>query len=258
MTALAVLAVAAAVAYVTAAVHLCLRGDFWPATRVFAFCGGAVSVAAAALAPLPGGAFTVHMGQHVLLGMVAPLLFVLGRPVTLAFRALRPGSPRRLLLRLVHSRPAGWLVFPPVAALLDVGGLWVLYRTPLFAATHEHPWLHALVHFHVLVAGILFTASVLQLDPLRRRYGLVLRGVTLVAASAAHGVLAKTLYLSAPPHVSFADVPRGAELMYYGGDVVEIALAVVLALGWYAEAGRRYRAAGSQPAAAGSVTAGRR
>ncbi|MET9833669.1 hypothetical protein ABZ078_31185 [Streptomyces sp. NPDC006385] len=37
------------------------------------------------------------------------------------------------------------LVFPPPAALLDVGGLWLLYRTGLFAAMRHEPWLHAAV-----------------------------------------------------------------------------------------------------------------
>lgn len=248
MSALAVAVLLAVAGYAAAAWRLLSRGDLWPPARMLAFLGGGLAVTAAA--PI-GGGFTAHMTQHLLIGMLAPLLFVLGRPVTLAFRALRPGRARRGLLRVVRSGPAGWLVFPPVAALLDVGGLWVLYRTPLFAATHRYEWLHALVHLHVLIAGTLFTTAVLQLEPLRRRYGLVLRGTTLVLAGAAHAVLAKLLYLDGP---SFA---RGAELMYYGGDAVELALAVAMAAAWYRASGRRYRAC-SQPAAAGSVTGDRR
>jgi hypothetical protein len=56
-----------------------------------------------------------------------------------------------------------------LAALLDTGGLWVLYRTRLFAATDDRPWLHAAVHAHVFATGLIFTAAVCQLDPVRRR-----------------------------------------------------------------------------------------
>ncbi|MFD9445342.1 hypothetical protein ACFWBR_40065 [Streptomyces sp. NPDC060006] len=36
----------------------------------------------------------------------------------------------------------------------------------------------------------------------------------------------------------YADLHGGAPLMYYGGDVVEAALAVVLGMGWYTAGGR--------------------
>ena len=44
-----------------------------------------------------------------------------------------------------------------------------------------------------------------------------------------------------PPGTSFAaaDLRAGAQLMYYGGDVVEVFLALVLAVQWYATTGRR-------------------
>jgi putative membrane protein len=214
----------------------------------------------AALVPLPGGEFTAHMGQHLLVGMAVPLLLVLGRPVTLGLRALPAGRGRRAVLAVLHSRPVGWLVFPPIAALLDVGGLWVLYATPLFADTHERPWLHAVVHLHVLGAGVLFTVAVCQVDPLRRRYSLPLRAASLVVAGAAHAVLAKTLYGAPPSGTDFSgtDLHAGAELMYYGGDLVEIGLAAVVALQWYAAGGRALARAQrrAEPSASGAAAPG--
>jgi putative membrane protein len=66
-----------------------------------------------------------------------------------------------------------------------------------------------------------------------------------VAAGAAHAVLAKTMWVTPPPGTGFqaGDVHSAAELMYYGGDVVEIALAAILALRWYAAGGRVARRA---------------
>ncbi|MFK8906928.1 cytochrome c oxidase assembly protein [Streptomyces sp. YS-3] len=243
-----VLALAAAAGYLLAARRLRRRGDAWPWVRDASFTTGQGSLVVVALVPLPGGEFTAHMVQHLVIGMVAPLLMVLGRPVTLALRALPAGRARRGLLAVVRSRPLGPLFLPPVAAVLDVGGLWLLYRTGLFARLHDHPWLHAAVSTHVLAAGLLFTFTLCQLDPVRHRYGLPLRAATLVAAATAHAVLAKTLYGTSPPGTAFPahDLARAAEAMYYGGDLVEIALAVVLARRWYTAAGRLLPA-GSSP-----------
>jgi putative membrane protein len=133
------------------------------------------------------------------------------------------------------------LVCPPAAALLDVGGLWLLYRTRLFAETEHNAFLHAVVHAHVVAAGLLFSFAVCQLDPVRRRWSLAVRGGALLAAGAAHAVLARLLYASPPPGTAFTgdDLHTGARLMYYGGDLVEAALAVALGVAWYTTRERR-------------------
>ncbi|WP_190191986.1 cytochrome c oxidase assembly protein [Streptomyces minutiscleroticus] len=247
---LALAATAAVVAYVAAAVRLRRRGDAWPRPRDASFAAGGAGLAYASTAPLPGGPFTAHMAQHLVVAMAAPLLLVLARPLTLVLRTLPPGPVRRGLLAAAHSRPAAWLLFPPLAAVLDVGGLWLLYRTGLSAAARHDPLLGAAVHAHVLAAGLLFTAAVCQLDPVRRRWSVRWRGAALLAAGAGHAVLAKTLYAAPPPGtaVAAADLHAGARLMYYGGDLVEAALAAVIAARWYAATGRAHRRRG-RPAA---------
>ncbi|MFE1464114.1 cytochrome c oxidase assembly protein [Streptomyces nigra] len=241
----ALAALAVVVCYVLAARRLRRRGDAWPRRRDLSFAAGGAAAAWAWVGPLPGGPFTGHMTQHVVLGMAAPLLLVTARPLTLALRALPAGGVRRSLLALTRVRAAGWLTFPPFAALWDVGGLWLLYRTGLFGQTAHRPALHLLVHFHVLAAGTLFAFAVCGLDPVRRRWSAALRGGTLLVAGAAHGVLAKTLYAAPPPglDVAVADLRTGARVMYYGGDLVALATAVVVGAGWYAARGRALRAA---------------
>ncbi|OEJ35150.1 cytochrome c oxidase assembly protein [Streptomyces subrutilus] len=238
--AVAVAALFAATVYMVGSRRLRRRGDLWPRWRDASFSVGGAGVVWAATGPLPGGPYTAHMVQHLIVGMAAPLLLVLARPLTLALRTLAPGPARRGLLALSRSRPVRWLVFPPSAALLDIGGLWLLYRTPLFATIRHEPWPHALVHAHVLAAGLLFSFAVCQLDPVRRRWGVGVRGVTLLAVGAAHGVLAKTLYAVPPPGTAFspADLRTGAQVMYYGGDLVEAALAAVVSASWYQATGR--------------------
>jgi|SRR5690606_4400105 len=234
--------VLAAAAYLRAAASLRRRGDTWPRRRDVAFAAGGFAFLAALLVPVPGGPFTAHMAQHVVLAMAAPLLLVLGRPVTLMLR-VAPSSVRRGVLAVAHSRAAVVLLFPPLAAVLDVGGLWLLYRTSLASATHHDEWLRSAVQLHVVLAGLLFTFVVCQLDPVRRRWNVVWRGLTLLGAGAAHAILAKTLYAWPPPGTNFtaADVQGGAQIMYYGGDLVELALAAALARQWYVRSGRARR-----------------
>jgi putative membrane protein len=200
---------AAAVAYPLAAA----RTGSWPLVRTAAWLAG---LAAAAI----GVSVPDHVTGHLLLGMLAPLLLVRSAPVTLALRAL-PVAEARRLSRVLRSRPARVLTAPAVAAVLDIGGLWLIFTTDL----HEHP----LTQLHVLGAGYLFTAAIVGVDPSPHRARLGTRAAVLVLASAAHGVLAKHLYESDPD---------AAMLMYYGGDVIEVALAVLLGREWLSAAWR--------------------
>ncbi|MGW0337376.1 cytochrome c oxidase assembly protein [Streptomyces sp. NPDC003011] len=249
-------AVLAAVGYLLAARRLRGRGDTWPWPRDAAFTAGSGALAWATLAEPPGGPFTAHMTQHLTAGMAAPLLLVLARPLTLALRTLPPGRVRRGLLATAHARPARLLLFPPLAALVDIGGLWLLYRTGLFAALHDQPPLYALVHAHVTAAGLWFTFTVCQLDPVRRRWSLAVRATTLLGVGTLHAVLAKSLYATAPPGTAFApgDLHTGAQLMYYGGDLAELALAGTLAVQWYTATGRAHARRLRDPASAAAAT----
>ncbi|MFE0106051.1 cytochrome c oxidase assembly protein [Streptomyces sp. NPDC059009] len=180
--------------------------------------------------------FTAHMAAHVAAGMVAPLLFALARPVTLTLRALPVGARRRLMA-VTRSWPLTVLLFPPVAAAVDIGGLWLLYRAPLPPGIHHTP----LLHVHLFAAGTLFTFSVLALDPLRHRAALPLRTAALLGAATAHTVLAKQLYAEGPPGTAYTttDLHLAGRVMYYAGDMVEIALALVVAHQWYRARERR-------------------
>ncbi|MER7174843.1 cytochrome c oxidase assembly protein [Streptomyces mesophilus] len=238
--ALGLMVVVCCLAYARAAARLRARGDEWSPVRTASFCaGGAVIVAALAAPWHEGPPFTGHMAAHLALGMIAPVLLAPGRPVTLALRALPVGA-RRGLLVCVRSRAAALLMWPPFAALVHTASLWALYRTPVLAAVHHRPWAHLLVSVHLLLSGLLFTFAVLAFEPVRHRTGHVLRAGVLLAASAAHGVLAKSLYATGPPGTAYRpeDLQAGSHLMYYGGDLTGIALALLLAHQWYASGGR--------------------
>lgn len=173
--------------------------------------------------------------QHLLLGMVVPLLLVLASPVTLLLRSL-PGSAVRLMARALRSTPARLLAHPVSALLLNVGAMYLLYLTPLFAMTLSSAFLHVLVHWHFLAAGCLFTWVVLAgPDPAPHAPGPWVRLGVLFAAMAAHATLGKLMYGFGWPRgtpYGLEEIQAAAKLMYYGGDLAELLLLIVLFVRW--------------------------
>jgi putative membrane protein len=226
---LAAAVVLPALAYIRAVAARRAVGRSWPRWRTVVFVAGLV-VVAVVVSPA-GRAFAhgddrTHMAGHLLLGMIAPIALVLAAPGTLLLGAL-PLAARRPAAVVLRSRALHLLTHPAVAAVLDIGGLYLLFLTPLSGAAAANPLVGHLVDVHVLLAGCLFTWSLIGPDPAPRRPSIATRAVVLVLAGAAHGHLAKLLLVR-------GDVsPGAAELMYYGGDVVEILLAVALFGAWY-------------------------
>lgn len=232
------LLVLAGVAYLVGVGRLGSRA--WPPHRTASWLAGLAAAGAATVGPLASAGhhdFRAHMVGHLLLGMAAPLLLVRAAPVTLLLRALPSGAARRVS-RVLRWAVVRWLTEPLVAATLDLGGLWVLYRTDLLALIRHHELGHAAVHLHVLVAGCLFAFAVVGVDPNPHRRGFTHRGVVLVLAVAVHAVLAKSIYADPPAGVGVAAARSAGLLMYYGGDVVELAMIVVLWADWYRRHGR--------------------
>ncbi|MBP2367123.1 cytochrome c oxidase assembly protein [Pseudonocardia parietis] len=221
--------------YLLGVLRLRRRGISWPPGRAVSWILGAGTVGVALAGPIAQRAhhdFAGHMLVHVLLGMLGPLLMVLGSPVALALRVL-PVRAARAVSRVLGSAPAAVLTNPVVAGLLNIGGLWVLYRTGLYQAMHTDPAVHALVHAHVFAAGYLFSFAVLgRPDPAPHRPAPHWRAAALVGAIAAHNVLAKSLYADPPAGVPPEQAQAGAQLMYYAGAPVELLLIVLLCRSW--------------------------
>jgi len=232
---------AALAGYGTGLHRLRRRGVRWPVTRVAAMLAGSLCVAAAVLPPIArhDELFPAHAGQHLLLGMAAPAFLALSGPVTLALRTL-PRRSRRVLLRLLHSFPGAVLAAPATAVVLDLGGLYALYLTGLYQAAEHDDLVHAAVHVHMFLVGCLLSWAVIGIDPVRRRPGTGVRLTVLIIAAAGHDTLAKLIYardLSAGGG-SIASRHTGAELMYYGGTVIEVAFAAFVMAQWYLASGR--------------------
>ncbi|MDK1328205.1 cytochrome c oxidase assembly protein [Arthrobacter sp. zg-Y1143] len=226
-------AVAALVAYWAGA--LSPRSGSWPWYRTLCFTLGVGAVLVTVLNPLAELAhtdFAILSFSHLLAGMVSPLLLVLSRPFTLALRSLDV-FPARRLSRLLRSRFVRFLAFPVTAAVLNTGGMFLMFRTPLLQAMQESMPVHWLVTFHLLAAGYLFTATIIGRDPSPHRAGYRLRAIVLVLSIAAHNILAKGIYADPPPGVSAAAAEQGALVMYYGGAVLELVLVLLLCRQWF-------------------------
>jgi putative membrane protein len=177
--------------------------------------------------------FGVHMAQHLLLAMLAPTALVLGAPVTVALRGLPP-APARLLVRALRSPPAQALAHPVTALVLSSGGLVALYFTPLYAATTTNQSLHALVHLHLAASGYLFAWAIAGPDPAPRRPTVRTRLIILGAAVAVHASVAQLLFAGLLVQVRepVTQMQAAGNLMYFGGDVAELLLAVALLATW--------------------------
>lgn len=181
--------------YICGVVVLTRRGDKWPIGRTFAF-GIAVSLSDFATSGGVGVyahfAFSYHMLGHMILGMIAPIGFVLSAPLTLALRTLPQGRTpdergvRGTLLAIIHSRYSVIITNPVVALALFDGSLFALYMTPLFGKLMQSHGGHFLMDIHFLLAGYLFFYVIIGIDPNPRKIPYIVRIIVLFAAMSIH------------------------------------------------------------------------
>ncbi|WP_307089824.1 cytochrome c oxidase assembly protein [Sphingomonas faeni] len=215
----------------------------WSRWRTAAWGAGAAVLALGLMPqylPFPAGDFRQHMLQHMLLGMLAPLGLVMAAPITLTLRTA-PAPFGRAIVRVLRWRPIRLWANPVTALVLNLGGMAGLYFTPLYMAMMTHAVLHYLVHFHFVAAGCLYVWVIAGPDPAPHRLSVPARLVVLGAAVVIHAIMAQMLYagwfvtIPVPPH----QLRRGAELMYYGGDITEMLLALAMVSSWRPR-GRRF------------------
>nr|WP_233427831.1 cytochrome c oxidase assembly protein [Actinokineospora spheciospongiae] len=164
--------------YLRGFLRLRKRGITWPAGRLVAWLAGCFVIlfaTSSGFGRYSPAMFSVHMETHMMLSMLAPVLLVLGAPVTLAMRALPPAGrdnppgPREWLLAAVHSPVSRLLTNPIVALVLFVGSFYGLYLSGLFDSAVEEHWAHLVMNAHFLVVGYVFYWPVIGVDPAPRR-----------------------------------------------------------------------------------------
>ncbi|QLQ37107.1 cytochrome c oxidase assembly protein [Micromonospora robiginosa] len=237
--------------------RLRLRGDRWPVLRTVAFLGpglgGIALVTVSGLGAYDTALVSVHMVQHMVLSMVAPIFLALGAPVTLALRTL-PVRPRKRLLAVVHSRVARVYSFPLVAFAIFVANPFVLYFTNLYEFTLRHEWAHELVHAHFIMTGCVFFWPLLGLDPLPGRWPYPARALLMLLSVPFHTVLGLTIMQSTTLlggdwypslHLAWSD-PRNDQvvaggILWAGGEFVSVTMLAVLVVQWIKQSEREAR-----------------
>ena len=237
--------------------RLRLRGDRWPVLRTVAFLGpglgGIAAVTVSGFGAYDTALLSVHMVQHMVLSMIAPIFLALGAPVTLALRTL-PVRPRKRLLAVVHSRVARVYTFPLVAFAIFVANPFVLYFTNLYEFTLRHEWAHELVHAHFIMTGCVFFWPLLGLDPLPGRWPYPARALLMLLSVPFHTVLGLTIMQSTTllggdwyPSLNLAwSDPRNDQVvaggvLWAGGEFVSVTMLAVLVVQWIKQSEREAR-----------------
>nr|WP_225311274.1 cytochrome c oxidase assembly protein [Microbispora cellulosiformans] len=273
----AVLAAALAGLYGAGVMRLARRGDKWPVGRTVSWYLGVVILVLSTQSGIARYApvlFSVHMTEHMILSMLVPIFFVLGAPVTLALRALKPAvrrgdrGPREWITVILHSRVMKFVSHPAIATAIFVVSTFALYFTPLFAAAMEEHLGHIAMTTHFLLSGSLFFWVIIGVDPAPHKlphagrllllmvtmpfhafFGIALMSMGTVLAGAYYDQLGRTWGAS-----SLADQQTGGGIAWGFGEIPT--LIVLLALGfqwWRADervarrADRRADAAAAKP-----------
>ena len=233
------------------------RGDRWPVSRTLLFLIG--GIAPMALVTIGGiGVYddqmlSVHMIQHMVLGMISPIFLALGAPVTLALRTL-PARPRRLLIAVLHSRVAKVLAFPLVSFALYIATPFALYFSGLYQLTLEHEWVHNLTHVHFIIVGCLFFWPLIGLDPLPGKWPYPARALLMLISTPFHAVLGLTIMqastligggyypsLHQPYADPFTDQRLAGGILWAGGEVVSVTMLAALVVQWMRSSDRESR-----------------
>jgi putative copper resistance protein D len=181
--------------YLRGVVRLRRRGDSWPVGRTISWALGCLSVLMATSSGIGRYAvaqFSIHMISHMLLGMLAPILLVLGGPITLLLRTAKPAGPqgvpgiREMVTALVHSRFTRFITHPVVVLALFVGSFYALYFTGLFDVMISSHLGHLIMIGHFLVVGYLYYWVIIGVDPAPRRLTYPAKLAVLLAAMPFH------------------------------------------------------------------------
>jgi putative copper resistance protein D len=236
--------------YLYGAGRLRARGDAWSWGRVAAWLAGELVLVVALCSGLEAvdtRLFGVHMVQHMLLSMVAPVFLALGAPITLALRVL-PVGPRKRLLSVLHSRVLKVVTFPAVPWLLFIGSPFALYFTGWYGATLESPTWHLLMHVHFVLMGSLFFWPLIGVDPVPGKVSHPFRILLLFATMPFHAFLGVAIMsvesngtgLLSPEHylplIGRADAvfqqQVGGGLIWASGDLVGLLFIGVAVVQW--------------------------
>lgn len=262
----AVIAAVLAGLYGAGVYRLVRRGDKWSWGRTASwFTGVAILVVAtqSGMARYAKVVFSVHMTEHMTLSMVVPIFLVLGGPVTLALRALKPAAkrgdrgPREWLTTILHSRFVGVVGHPAIATAIFIASTYALYFTPLFAAAMEEHIGHIVMTLHFLLSGSLFFWVIIGVDPAPHKLPYVGRLLVLFVTMPFHAFFGIALMMMGTVLASdyyeqlgrtwggtlLADQSNGGAIAWGFGEIPTLIVLLAIAMQWYQDEDRQARRA---------------
>jgi putative membrane protein len=230
------------------------RGAAAPRWHIASFFAGWLVLAIAQLSPIHkiGSAlFSVHMGQHELLMLIAAPLLAIGRPLVIFIWAL-PQAGREavggFLKRPRVVRIWSLISLPLSVWILHGAMLWVWHIPVLFEAALRDQAIHVLQHAMFLATAALFWWTLIHGRYGRLAYGLsVLYVFTTAVHSGALGAL-----ITIADRVWYPNYSRGAAglsgledqqlaglIMWIPAGVVFLVIGLALFAAWLGESERR-------------------
>lgn len=202
------------------------RGGTWPIANTLWWVGGCVLLlftSSSALGKYMAAQFSVHMTAHMLYSMGIPVMLVLGGPVTLALRALKPagknGLPgiREWLVVFINNPVSRFLTHPVVATVQFVAGFYLLYMTPLYDFLADEHAGHLFMNIHFLISGYIFYWVIIGVDAAPQQISPAVKMVTLMGSLPFHAWFGVSLMQSqqvlAKEYYSTLDLPWAVNLL---------------------------------------------
>ena len=240
--------------YLAGVLRMRSRGDRWPIHRTVFWVLGVLMLVWVTCGPInlyQDYLFSVHMLGHMMLSMAIPLLLVSGAPITLALRAIHKRDDgtrggREWIMWAVHSPFSRIITHPFVAAGIFIGSLWAFYFTDIVRwVMYEHLG-HEWMIIHFLLAGYLFTMSLVGIDPVPYRLPYPGRLITLIAIMAMHAFFGIAIMMQEGLMVAewFGSMARpwgptpmedqyiGGGIAWSVGEIPTVIVAITVAIQW--------------------------
>lgn len=252
---LGIVVLGAAAAYAAGIAAARRRGRDWPVPRSVAFFGlglGSLLVVGmgwpAVYAP---ALFSVYATQLVALLMVVPLLLALGRPVELAMTALGQTGAARLR-RILDSRPARLFTVPVISPLLLAVVPFLVFFTPWYPASLDHPILHSVTEVLLLAIGLAVLVPLWEAATIAAAVpyaiALLFAFIELLADALPGIIIRLDTHVIAAAHLTrpwgtslLHDQQLGGDLLWCIGEAIDVPFLALLAVQWYRSDARAAR-----------------
>ena len=244
----------AAALYVIGYIRIRQAGITWPVMRLVSWLGG-ISViiwtTSSGISIYSQVSVGLHMTQHMVMTMLAPILLVMGAPATLALRAIKPArgnerGPREWLVWFLHSPITRVLTNPFYVFFVYVIGLYGLYMTPLFGWLMGSHIGHVIMQAHFIISGYLFYWVLIGIDPRPRPLPYWGRLLMLLLALAVHGFFAVAMMMGSTPMAvewygavrpdwvtdPLADTLLGGQITWGLGEIPALIVLIAIAVQW--------------------------